>query len=60
MTFLTFPLIITPRRLSKAALDDLIRETKVNEIKGSKYSDLLYTDKKTEIKLQYIALQKTD
>lgn len=60
MTFLSFPLIITPRRLSKAALDDLIRETNVNEIKSSKYSDLLFTEKKTEVKLQYTAPQKID
>ncbi|KAF5488678.1 hypothetical protein CGCF413_v013065 [Colletotrichum fructicola] len=40
------------RRLSKAALDDLIRETKANEIKGSEYGDLLYTDKKTKYLLE--------
>uniref|UniRef100_L2G551 Uncharacterized protein n=1 Tax=Colletotrichum fructicola (strain Nara gc5) TaxID=1213859 RepID=L2G551_COLFN len=47
------------RRLSKAALDDLIRETKANEIKGSEYGDLLYTDKKTKVKLQYTYLLET-
>ncbi|KAF0319943.1 hypothetical protein GQ607_012886 [Colletotrichum asianum] len=59
MTFLSFPLIITPRRLSKAALDDLIRETNVNEVKGSKFSDLLFTNKKTKVKLQYKYLLET-
>ncbi|KAI8278646.1 hypothetical protein K4K60_006157 [Colletotrichum sp. SAR11_57] len=48
---MSFPLIMPARRLSKAALDDLIRETKANEIKGSEYGDLLYTDKKTKVKL---------
>ncbi|KAE9578264.1 hypothetical protein CGMCC3_g5412 [Colletotrichum fructicola] len=46
------------RRLSKAALDDLIRETKANEIKGSEYGDLLYTDKKTKVKLQYTVYER--
>ncbi|KAH0419803.1 hypothetical protein CcaCcLH18_14283 [Colletotrichum camelliae] len=54
-----FLLIIPARELSKAELDDLIRETKVNEIKGDKYSDLVYTDKKTRVKFQYKYLRET-
>ncbi|KAI8245018.1 hypothetical protein K4K57_000984 [Colletotrichum sp. SAR 10_99] len=47
---MSFPLVMRARRLSKAALDDLIRETKANEIKASEYSNLLYTAKKTKVK----------
>ncbi|KAI8188034.1 hypothetical protein K4K52_005244 [Colletotrichum sp. SAR 10_76] len=47
---MSFPLIMPARRLSKAALDDLIRETKAHEIKGSEYNNLLYTAKKTKVK----------
>ncbi|KAJ0274942.1 hypothetical protein COL940_006384 [Colletotrichum noveboracense] len=49
---MSFPLIMPARRLSKAALDDLIRESKASEIKGSEYGELLYTDKKTKYLLE--------
>ncbi|KAF0325285.1 hypothetical protein GQ607_007612, partial [Colletotrichum asianum] len=37
-------------RLSKAILDNLIYKIKVNKIKGFKYSNLFYTNKKTPLK----------
>ncbi|KAF0315885.1 hypothetical protein GQ607_016904, partial [Colletotrichum asianum] len=43
-------------KLSKATLDNLIYKTKVNKIKSFKYSNFLYTTKKTLLKftLKYL------
>ncbi|KAF3802048.1 hypothetical protein GCG54_00012292 [Colletotrichum gloeosporioides] len=44
---MSFPLFEYARKPSKAELDDLIRETKVKDIKGSSYGLLAYADKIT-------------
>ncbi|KAF3808285.1 hypothetical protein GCG54_00006906 [Colletotrichum gloeosporioides] len=55
---MSFPLFEYARKPSKAELDDLIRETKVKDIKGSSYGLLAYADKITLLKFTRLYLLK--